>query len=51
MHKKSPATGAFNRDGQIRTDDILLPKQTLYQTELHPASGANIIIRAAFPNR
>ena len=24
------------RGNQIRTDDILLPKQTLYQAELHP---------------
>ena len=24
------------RGSQIRTDDILLPKQTLYQAELHP---------------
>ncbi len=24
------------RDGQIRTDDILLPKQALYQAELRP---------------
>lgn len=29
-----------DRDSQIRTDDILLPKQTLYQTELHPVTGA-----------
>lgn len=29
------------RDGQIRTDDILLPKQALYQAELRPeVSGA-----------
>lgn len=26
----------LSRDSQIRTDDILLPKQTLYQAELHP---------------
>ncbi len=25
-----------NRDGQIRTDDILLPKQARYQAALHP---------------
>jgi hypothetical protein len=24
------------RDSRIRTDDILLPKQALYQAELHP---------------
>ena len=35
--KKRPHKGVFfYRDSQIRTDDILLPKQTLYQTELHP---------------
>ena len=26
------------RDGQIRTDDFLLPKQALYQAELRPVS-------------
>lgn len=26
----------IGRDGQIRTDDILLPKQALYQAELRP---------------
>ena len=26
------------RGSQIRTDDILLPKQTLYQAELHPVA-------------
>ena len=26
----------FNRDGQIRTDDILVPNQALYQAELRP---------------
>ena len=31
----------FYRGSQIRTDDILLPKQTLYQAELHP-DDANI---------
>ena len=30
------------RGNQIRTDDILLPKQTLYQAELHPEYRANI---------
>ena len=30
------------RGSQIRTDDILLPKQTLYQAELHPEYRANI---------
>ena len=29
--------GSLNgRDSRIRTDDILLPKQALYQAELHP---------------
>ena len=27
------------RGGQIRTDDILLPKQALYQAELRPVTG------------
>ncbi len=27
-----------HRGSQIRTDDILLPKQTLYQAELHPVA-------------
>ena len=38
-NKKPPARGGFlklRRDGQIRTDDILLPKQALYQAELRP---------------
>jgi len=26
----------WNRGGQIRTDDILLPKQARYQAALHP---------------
>lgn len=30
------------RGSQIRTDDILLPKQTLYQAELHPEVHPNI---------
>ena len=36
-YKKRPTRGLFlYRGSQIRTDDILLPKQTLYQAELHP---------------
>ena len=35
------------RGSQIRTDDILLPKQTLYQAELHPEVHANIAKIAA----
>jgi hypothetical protein len=27
---------AFSRGGQIRTDDLLLPKQTRYRATLHP---------------
>jgi hypothetical protein len=27
---------AFCRGGQIRTDDLLLPKQTRYRATLHP---------------
>ena len=36
--KIAPLTGVrlSYRGNQIRTDDILLPKQTLYQAELHP---------------
>ena len=35
--RKAPKRGLFlYRGNQIRTDDILLPKQTLYQAELHP---------------
>lgn len=39
--EKPPARGGFSngRDGQIRTDDILLPKQALYQAELRPVTG------------
>ena len=37
IHKTTPQGGRFvYRGSQIRTDDILLPKQTLYQAELHP---------------
>ena len=28
-----------SRGGQIRTDDILLPKQALYQAELRPVTA------------
>lgn len=28
----------FGRGGRIRTDDTMLPKHVLYQTELHPVS-------------
>ena len=28
-------TPRFNRGGRIRTDDFLLPRQALYQAELH----------------
>lgn len=35
--RATPAGRLFvYRGSQIRTDDILLPKQTLYQAELHP---------------
>ena len=36
--QKATPTGRLfvYRGSQIRTDDILLPKQTLYQAELHP---------------
>ncbi len=35
--RKAPKRGLIlYRGNQIRTDDILLPKQTLYQAELHP---------------
>ena len=30
------------RGGQIRTDDILLPKQALYQAELRPVHGRKV---------
>ena len=37
IRKKDPTGVHFSyRGNQIRTDDILLPKQTLYQAELHP---------------
>ena len=37
IQKEAPQGGLFlYRGSQIRTDDILLPKQTLYQAELHP---------------
>ena len=38
---KTSRKGRFlnGRDGQIRTDDILLPKQALYQAELRPVTG------------
>lgn len=40
IDKKSDHEGRSSyRDSQIRTDDILLPKQTLYQTELYPVRG------------
>jgi hypothetical protein len=35
------------RDGQIRTDDILLPKQALYQAELRPVTGREIELASA----
>ena len=36
----------IGRDSRIRTDDILLPKQALYQAELHPVwNGADSRIR------
>ena len=34
----------FGRDYRIRTYDILLPKQALYQAELNPVYVANIHI-------
>ena len=39
--EKPPVERGFSdgRDGQIRTDDILLPKQALYQAELRPVTG------------
>ena len=41
--KKGSIRSLFeNRGSQIRTDDILLPKQTLYQAELHPVASPNI---------
>ena len=41
--RATPAGRLFvYRGSQIRTDDILLPKQTLYQAELHPEVTANI---------
>ena len=41
MKKATRKRMAFKigRDGQIRTDDILLPKQALYQAELRPVTG------------
>lgn len=43
IRKKDPRGVLFSyRGSQIRTDDILLPKQTLYQAELHPEVHANI---------
>jgi hypothetical protein len=36
----------IRRDGQIRTDDILLPKQALYQAELRPVTRAQSSIFA-----
>ncbi len=37
IRKRHPQGVPFSyRGSQIRTDDILLPKQTLYQAELHP---------------
>ena len=43
IHKTTPQGGRFvYRGSQIRTDDILLPKQTLYQAELHPEVHPNI---------
>jgi len=35
--------GIICRGGQIRTDDILLPKQALYQAELRPVHGRNVV--------
>ena len=41
--RKAPKRGLIlYRGNQIRTDDILLPKQTLYQAELHLEYTANI---------
>src|SRR5689334_22544142 len=41
------AVRAYGRDGQIRTDDFLLPKQALYQAELRPVSrGAGAFLGA-----
>lgn len=31
------------RGGQIRTDDILLPKQALYQAELRPVHARTVV--------
>ena len=31
-----------DRGGRIRTDDFLLPKQALYQAELHPEAQCSI---------
>jgi hypothetical protein len=40
---------ALGRGGEIRTPDILLPKQARYQTALHPEGGA--IITPVFAGR
>ena len=52
--KKKSATLDFSksliisgRGGQIRTDDILLPKQALYQAELRPVTGCASCVEVA----
>ncbi len=35
------AVNRFGRGEEIRTPDILLPKQARYQTALHPARGVD----------
>ena len=37
----------IGRGGEIRTPDILLPKQARYQTALHPENGAMFNISRA----
>ena len=32
----------YGRDGRIRTCDILIPNQALYQAELHPETRDNV---------
>ena len=47
VRKKSQLRATFlitGRGERIRTFDILLPKQALYQTELHPETNAIITV-------